>query len=94
MVNSVVVTAGEPSSIGPDLVLELAQQSWPVQLVICSDINLLKDRAKLLNKEIKFLSYNKEAAVTASKKGTLTVAHIPLIEDVELGVLNKNNAQF
>ena len=94
MVNSIVVTAGEPSSIGPDLVLELAKQSWPIQLVICSDINLLKDRAKLLNKEIEFLSYNEDAAVTASKKGTLTVAHIPLMENVELGILNENNAQF
>jgi len=94
MVNSIVVTAGEPSSIGPDLVLELAQQSWPVQLVICSDINLLKDRAKRLHKTIKFISYDNEAAVTASEKGTLTVAHIPLVEEVELGILNKNNAQF
>ncbi len=33
----VVITPGEPAGIGPDLVVQLAQRDWPVELVICAD---------------------------------------------------------
>ena len=29
----VVITPGEPAGIGPDLVVQLAQRDWPVELV-------------------------------------------------------------
>ena len=41
----VVITPGEPAGIGPDLVVQLAQRSWPVELVVCADATLLQDRA-------------------------------------------------
>ncbi len=44
----VVITPGEPAGIGPDLVVQLAQRDWPVELVICADGALLTDRAKRL----------------------------------------------
>jgi 4-hydroxythreonine-4-phosphate dehydrogenase len=94
MVNSLVITAGEPSGIGPDLVLQLAKQQWSVQLVICSDKQLLAERAKLLNEAITFIDYDPTQAAQPSQPGTLTVAHIPVLEPVQLGVLNKHNAQF
>ena len=31
----VVITPGEPAGIGPDLVVQLAQREWPVELVVC-----------------------------------------------------------
>ena len=37
----IVITAGEPAGIGPDLTLALSQESWPHQLVVCADKNLL-----------------------------------------------------
>ena len=39
------ITPGEPAGIGPDLVVQLAQQDWPVELVVCADAELLKSRA-------------------------------------------------
>ena len=30
----VVITPGEPAGIGPDLVVQLAQREWPVELVV------------------------------------------------------------
>ncbi len=44
----VVITPGEPAGIGPDLVVQLAQRDWPVELVICADGALLTDRAQRL----------------------------------------------
>ena len=44
----VVITPGEPAGIGPDLVVQLAQREWPVELVVCADTTLLTDRAAML----------------------------------------------
>ena len=41
----VVITPGEPAGIGPDLIVQLAQREWPVELVVCADATLLTDRA-------------------------------------------------
>jgi 4-hydroxythreonine-4-phosphate dehydrogenase len=41
-----VVITPEPAGIGPDLVVQLAQRDWPVELVICADGALLTDRAQ------------------------------------------------
>jgi 4-hydroxythreonine-4-phosphate dehydrogenase len=41
-----VITAGEPAGIGPELCLSLAQESLPVPFVIVSDPDLLRERAR------------------------------------------------
>jgi 4-hydroxythreonine-4-phosphate dehydrogenase len=51
----VVITPGEPAGIGPDLVVQLAQRDWPVELVICADGALLTDRAKRLGLPLSLL---------------------------------------
>ena len=94
MVNSIVITAGEPSGIGPDLVLQLAKQKWSEQLVVCSDKQLLIERAEMLNEKITIIDYDPTKPAQPSQEGILIVAHIPMIEPVQLGILNKNNAQF
>ena len=45
-VQRVVITPGEPAGIGPDLVVQLAQREWPVELVVCADARLLTDRPR------------------------------------------------
>jgi len=94
MLARLIITAGEPSGIGPDLVLQLAEQTWPVELIICADIDVLKKRAALLNKSITFHEYDKGIAPEAAKKGHLTVAHIPAPAIVEPGILNVENGAY
>ena len=53
----IAVTPGEPAGIGPDLILQLAQQDWPAELVVIADKNLLKQRAKLLGIDIQLIEY-------------------------------------
>ncbi|VFS66410.1 4-hydroxythreonine-4-phosphate dehydrogenase 1 [Raoultella planticola] len=53
--NRVVITPGEPAGIGPDLVVQLAQRDWPVELVICADGALLSDRAQQLGLPLSLL---------------------------------------
>jgi len=91
MLPRIVVTAGEPSGIGPDLVLQLAEQNWPVELVICSDLSVLKQRAQQLDKKITFIEYDCKNTQQSTGNGQLTIAHIGTKETVEAGQLNSNN---
>lgn len=94
MVKRLIITAGEPSGIGPDLILQLAKQAWPVELIICTDKMLLAERASQLNEQVKLLDYDPLIAAQASQIGSLKVAHINLQAPVTAGKLNTLNAQF
>jgi len=94
MLPRIVVTAGEPSGIGPDLILQLADQIWPVELVICADLNVLKSRAQLLNKQISFIEYQGEGQQVTPNIGQLTVAHIAAPANVVAGQLDVANGAY
>lgn len=94
MLPRIVVTSGEPGGIGPDLILQLAEQVWPVELVICADLTLLKARAKLLNKKINFIEYDKNSPQQTPALGQLTVAHISTAAPVKMGVLDARNGEY
>ena len=74
----IVITPGEPGGIGPDLILGLAAQGWPVELVIVADPQLLAERAAQLNLKVQLLAYDPHAEARPQQQGTLTVAAIPL----------------
>ena len=54
MVPRILITPGEPAGIGPDLLLSLAQQNWPAELVAVCDPALLRSRASVLGLPIAF----------------------------------------
>ncbi len=90
----IVMTPGEPGGIGPDLILGLAAQSWPVELVVVADPALLMARAKLLGLAVELLPYQAERPASPQRKGTLTVAAIPLIVAAEPGQLQAANGPY
>lgn len=94
MIKRIAITPGEPASIGPDLVIKLAQQDWPAELVVCADPELLIERAKILNLPLELRPYLPEQAPQAQAAGTLTVAPFSLAEPVECGVLNEANSAY
>ena len=90
----VVITPGEPAGIGPDLVVQLAQRSWPVELVICADASVLEARAKLLNLPLTLLPYHADNAPLPQQAGTLTLLPVPLRAPVIPGQLNTGNGHY
>lgn len=88
------ITPGEPAGIGPDLVIALAQQDWPVQLVVCANAAMLQQRATELNLPLRLIAYNKAAPATAQQAGSLTIANFALEEPVIAGQLNVANGQY
>jgi 4-hydroxythreonine-4-phosphate dehydrogenase len=51
------LTAGEPAGIGPDLIVQIAQQTWPVPLIAIADPDLLQQRAQQLNLPLQLLTW-------------------------------------
>ncbi|MDT8822588.1 4-hydroxythreonine-4-phosphate dehydrogenase, partial [Klebsiella pneumoniae] len=90
----VVITPGEPAGIGPDLVVQLAQRDWPVELVICADGALLTDRAKRLGLPLSLLPYDPAQPPVPQRAGTLTLLNVPLNVPAEPGVLNVQNGAY
>ncbi|MFO6423701.1 4-hydroxythreonine-4-phosphate dehydrogenase PdxA [Motilimonas sp. KMU-193] len=90
----IVITPGEPSGIGPDLVLALSQYDWPVQLVVAADPSLLEARAKQLNLDVAISLYEPNLAPQPQSKGTLTVAPIYLGAPAVAGELNEANGRY
>ena len=54
----IAITPGEPAGIGPDLCVMLAQQDWPVELVVIADENLMLDTARRLNLPLELFLYS------------------------------------
>lgn len=90
----VVITPGEPAGIGPDLVVQLAQRSWPVELVVCADATLLQDRAKLLGLPLQLLPYDAGLQPSPQQAGTLTLLSVPLRAPVVPGQLSTENGHY
>ncbi|WP_394245294.1 4-hydroxythreonine-4-phosphate dehydrogenase PdxA [Vibrio astriarenae] len=90
----IVITAGEPAGIGPDLTLALAQQAWEHELVVCADKHMLAARAELLGLDVTFIDYHADAPVQPSPAGQLVVDHIPMAEEAKVGELNERNGHY
>lgn len=86
------VTSGEPAGIGPDICLSLADRIDERPIVILADLDMLKQRAQILQKEINFVEY--KGQTESSVQGELYVEHVPVNQDVILGELNPQNSAY
>ena len=87
------VTAGEPAGIGADLCLMMAKKSFPAQLVVVADPELLDQRAKALHLEIKLIQFD-PVDHSPAEPGCLLVAPIHLAAPVIAGQVNPENSHY
>lgn len=90
----VVITPGEPAGIGPELVVQLAQRSWPVELVVCADATLLQDRANMLGLPLRLLPYDANQPPVPQQQGTLTLLPVALRKPATPGILSTDNGHY
>lgn len=90
----VVITPGEPAGIGPDLVVRLAQQAWPVELVVCADAGLLVERAAQLGLPLTLRDYSPSQPAEPQQAGSLTVLPVALKTPAVAGELNVLNGAY
>jgi len=87
---AIAYTPGEPSGIGPDLVIMYAQKSIKKNLLVYCDPDVLIDRAKQLNLPISLKESNPEIC----NKSELNIYPIRTDIKVEPGKLKSNNAAY
>ncbi|MDC5851129.1 4-hydroxythreonine-4-phosphate dehydrogenase PdxA [Vibrio europaeus] len=93
-VKRIIVTAGEPAGIGPDLVLALSKENWSHQIVVCADKQMLAERAAQLGICVELIDYQADSEVLAQRAGTLVVDHIPVANPGVAGQLDEANGQY
>ncbi|MFJ5509045.1 4-hydroxythreonine-4-phosphate dehydrogenase PdxA [Pectobacterium jejuense] len=90
----VVITPGEPAGIGPDLVIALAQQAWPVELVICADPDLLLSRTFQLSMPLTLRDYQPGQPAQPQQAGSLTILPIAAPATIIPGQLTVANSAY
>ena len=69
----IALTTGEPAGIGPDIVIQAAQQSFAVELVVIADPELLMQRSRLLNLPLALIHYQPTTTAVRHVPGTLKI---------------------
>lgn len=93
-IKRLLITPGEPAGIGPDLVIQIAQQSWNAELLVIADPDLLRSRAKQLNLPLQLNFFQPDKKRAPHQSGTLTCLPLSLASPVITGQLNINNADY
>lgn len=88
-----VLTAGEPAGIGPDLCVQIAQRDLPCRLTVIADRNVLDQRAKKLGLPLQLYEDDPDN-VQPHRAGQLSVQHVPANKPVVAGRLDVNNAAY
>ena len=87
-----VITPGEPAGIGPDLIIQLAQNQQEHELVCIADPDFLQQRAKKLGLPLTIIPYDINTEKTPPP-GCLTVLNEPLSNPFVCGQADSKNAQ-
>lgn len=91
----IAITAGEPAGIGPDLVVQIAQQDWPAQLVVLSDEKLIRERAQQLNLPIQIKHFDADQSpLELHQPGQIWLSQHDLADTVTAGELNDKNGRY
>ena len=89
-----ILTAGEPAGIGPELCLAIAQSNWPAELVVCASRDLLEQYNQLLNLGISINDWQPEDAPIPHNPGQLACYDVPLPVANVPGKLNTANGKY
>lgn len=89
-----ILTPGEPAGIGPDIILKVAQQAYPAELVVIGDPALFIGRAKQLQLPLQLATLDTKRATQLHQPGTLKIIPLQLRAQCEAGQLNPANAGY
>jgi len=95
---TILYSAGEPSGIGPDIIIQLAQSSFWEQskatVVLIGDPKLFEDRANELNLQANIQMVNSLQELSPNQMGTLQMLQITECVDTKSKRLNPANGEY
>lgn len=94
----IIYSPGEPSGIGPDLIIKLcSSKSWEalsIAIVIIGDSKLFIDRAKILKKKVKTIEVDSFSKIKKNERNVLQIIKISTCVKTFAGKLYKSNAKY
>ncbi|NQZ20886.1 MAG: 4-hydroxythreonine-4-phosphate dehydrogenase PdxA [Colwellia sp.] len=94
MSKRIAITPGEPAGIGPDLAIVIAQQDWPVEMVVVACKKLMSQRAENLGLPLTLIDYDPSVSAQPQQAGTLTILSVDMAEPCIPGELNTQNGAY
>ena len=89
-----LVTAGEPAGLGPDLIALQAVKSWSADWVVVADPKLLAERAKQLGLSLKLKIVSADNLAETCAADEVKVLPVALRAAATAGQLNSGNAAY
>ncbi|NHA15046.1 4-hydroxythreonine-4-phosphate dehydrogenase PdxA [Thioalkalivibrio sp. XN279] len=86
---AIIITAGEPAGVGPELCLALAARDWPARLAVLGPATHMQDLAQQLGLPVKVTLTD---APVAHRPGELQVIDVPLAVPAVPGTPDPRNA--
>ncbi|PIE24872.1 MAG: 4-hydroxythreonine-4-phosphate dehydrogenase PdxA [Neptuniibacter caesariensis] len=93
-INRLALTPGEPSGIGPDLCIQIAQQEQTSELVVIADPELLRYRAELLQLPLVIEQFEASRPPSPTPAQTLKVLPVSVKHKVTPGQLDSANSAY
>ena len=90
----IIVSAGEPAGIGPDLCLGLALQPRAAAWAVIADPRVLDERRRLLDLPVELALLSDAAAVEAHRPGRLQILPLESAVPARCGQLDPRNAAY
>ena len=94
----IIYSPGEPSGIGPDLIIQLCKSTFwtdiKIPILCLSDPKLLIQRAKDLGKKITLKEISAIEQLQKNKKNIIQIMHVSDCGNTKPGKLYKSNAQY
>ena len=90
----ILITAGEPAGVGPDVVLQALRSEFSARIAVATDIHLLRDRARELGIDCDIKPLDEVTNVSAHSPNRIEVVHVASAATTIPGVLNPLNAGY
>ena len=89
-----LITAGEPAGIGPELCLSIAQAAWDAHLVVCADQTLLEHYNQLYHLGVEIIPWQITDDLPPHQANRIYCHHVPMADNNVPGQLNVNNGSY
>lgn len=93
-IGRILITAGEPAGIGPEILVKMAQKTCADQLIVCASPQLLHQAAEAAGLPLTLSEFSVGTSPEEHKPGHLWVIPQDLYSEVQFGELNVGNAAY
>ena len=94
LIPRLMLTPGEPAGIGPDICLQLAQQTSAAELVAVADPDMLRQRAAQLGLTVQLTPWQPDQPARRNQPSELRYTPVPLAAPTVAGHLNPANGPY